>query len=84
MEIPGAVGIYIFFGARCSSMVSVRDGSCDRSFVVDPLSYFSFQPMLSEWYNKLVCAILSLVAGFLSGYLRRHITINKCVECVVK
>ena len=27
-------------------------GSSDRSFMVDPLSYFSFQPMLYDWCNK--------------------------------
>ena len=24
----------------------------DRSLIVDPLSYFTFQPMLHDWYNK--------------------------------
>ena len=28
------------------------DGSSDRSFMVDPLSYFSFQPVLHDWCNK--------------------------------
>ena len=28
------------------------DGSSDRSFMVDPLSYFSFQPVLNDWCNK--------------------------------
>ena len=28
------------------------DGSSDRSFMVDSLSYFSFQPMLHNWCNK--------------------------------
>ena len=27
-------------------------GSSDRSFIVDPLSYFSFQPVLHDWCNK--------------------------------
>ena len=44
------------YGARCSSMVrafcSWCDGSSDRSFVVDPLSYFSFQPVLHNYFNK--------------------------------
>ena len=43
-------------GARCSSAgKSVRswcDGSSDQSFMVDPLSYFSFQPVLHNWCNK--------------------------------
>ena len=31
-----------------------------RSFMVDPLSYFSFQPVLHDWCNKaVVCVILS-------------------------
>ena len=28
------------------------DGSSDRSFMVDSLSYFSFQPVLHDWCNK--------------------------------
>ena len=28
------------------------DGSLDRSFMVDPLSYFSFQPVLHGLCNK--------------------------------
>ena len=28
------------------------DRSSDRSFIVDPLSYFSFQPVLHDWCNK--------------------------------
>ena len=28
------------------------DGSSDRSFMVYPLSYFSFQPVLHDWCNK--------------------------------
>ena len=41
-------------GARCSSVVRVSwcDGSSDRSFMVDLLSYFSFQPVLHDWCNK--------------------------------
>ena len=34
-------------GARCSS-----DGSSDRSFMLDPLSYFSFKLVLHDWCNK--------------------------------
>ena len=30
----------------------LADGAMDRSFVVDPLSYFSFQPMIHDWFNK--------------------------------
>ena len=28
------------------------DGSSDRSFIVDPLNYFSFQPVLHDWCSK--------------------------------
>ena len=28
------------------------DGSSERSFIVDLLSYFSFQPVLHNWCNK--------------------------------
>ena len=34
------------------SIHSWCDGSSDRSFMVDPLSYFSFQPVLHDWCNK--------------------------------
>ena len=43
-------------GTRCSSVVEhlliLCDGSSDRSLMVDPLSYFSFQPVLHNWCNK--------------------------------
>ena len=34
------------------SVHSWHDGSSDRSLMVDPLSYFLFQPVLRYWYNK--------------------------------
>ena len=37
---------------RGKSVRSWCDGSSDRSFMVDPLSYFSFQPVLYDWCNK--------------------------------
>ena len=37
-------------GARCSSVVQWVVGSI--LYVVDPLSYFSFQPVLHDWCNK--------------------------------
>ena len=37
---------------RGKSIRSWCDGSSDRSFMVDPLSYFSFQPVLHDWCNK--------------------------------
>ena len=39
------------------------DGSSDRYFMMDPLSYFSFQPVLHDWSNKgrgMLCVILSV------------------------
>ena len=39
------------------------DGSSDRSFVVDPLSYFSFQAVLHDCLNK--CLLLYKCQGFL-------------------
>ena len=40
------------FKLRGKSVRSWRNGSYDRSFVVDPLGYFSFQPVLHDWCNK--------------------------------
>ena len=37
---------------RGKSVRSWYDGSSDRSFMVNPLSYFSFQPVLHDWSNK--------------------------------
>ena len=60
-------------------------GASDRSFMVDPLGYFSFLPMLHDWCNKgsgmcyFVCGMMPIkepykrayvaAAGFLSPYL---------------
>ena len=38
-------------GARYSSVVRAF-AYADRSFMVDPLSYFAFQPELDDWCNK--------------------------------
>ena len=34
------------------SVLSWHYRSSDRSFIVDPLSYFSLQPVIHDWYNK--------------------------------
>ena len=34
------------------SVCSRCDGLSDQSFMVDALSYFSFQPVLHDWCNK--------------------------------
>ena len=36
----------------CMSVRLWCDGSSDRSFMVDPLGYFSFQPVPQDWFNK--------------------------------
>ena len=38
--------------APCKSIHSWCDASSDRSFMVDSLSYFSFQSVLHDWCNK--------------------------------
>ena len=35
-----------------NSVRSWCDGFLDRSFVVGPLTYFSFQPVIHNWCNK--------------------------------
>ena len=42
-----------FLDEICGKSVrSWCDASLDRSFMVDPLSYFSFQPVPHDWCNK--------------------------------
>ena len=41
--------IFVHIGARCSSVVIV---DAHGAMGVDPLSYFSFQPVLHDWCNK--------------------------------
>ena len=38
-----------------ASGYTILHGSSDQSFMVDPLSYFSFQPVLHNWCNKRLC-----------------------------
>ena len=40
------------YPVRGKSVRSWCDGLSDRSFMVDPLGYFSFQPVLHDWCNK--------------------------------
>ena len=37
---------------RGKSVRSCCDGSSDRSFMVDPLNCFSFQPVLHDWCSE--------------------------------
>ena len=46
------------------SVRSWCDGSSDRSFLVDPLSYFSFQPVPHDWCNK-DCGMCYPVCGMM-------------------
>ena len=63
------------YTAISSSTVSIRcgksvrswcDGSSDRSFMVDTLSYFSFQPVFHDWWYKgrgmckLICGMVNI------------------------
>ena len=52
-------------GARCSSVErAFTHGASDQSFMVDPLSYFSFQPVLHDWCNK-GCGMCYPVCGMM-------------------
>ena len=57
--------IYLLFGTfRGKSIRSWWDGLSDRSFMVDPLGYFSFQPVLHNWCNK-GCGMCYPVCGMM-------------------
>ena len=55
---------------------SWRDGSSDRTFTIDSLSYFSFQPLLHDWCNKgsdmyyPVCGMVRIKSLLLIGKSR--------------
>ena len=55
-------------GARCSSVVKVfAHGAMGRRIIlhgVDPLSYFSFQPVLHDWCNN-GCGMYYPVCGMM-------------------
>ena len=46
---------------RGKSVRSWFDGSSDRSFIVDPLSYFSFQPVLHDWCRGMFYPVRGMV-----------------------
>ena len=52
MVLPLFLYILIKKNIKKSFVVMWCDGSSDRSFMVDPLSYFSFQPVFHDWCNK--------------------------------
>ena len=51
------------------------DVSSDPSLMVDPLSYFSFQPVHYDWCNKgrdmcyAVCGVMDIKEPYVSGHL---------------
>ena len=45
-------GSRVFFSLSEWTFTVYRNGSSDRFFMMDPLSYFSFQPVLHNWCNK--------------------------------
>ena len=60
ISIPGPVFFFLYLAKyknrievylRGKSVRSWCGGSSDRSFMVDPLSYFSFQPVPHDWFN---------------------------------
>ena len=59
----------ITFRFHCMSPIVRCDGSSDRSFMVDPLGYFSFQPVLHDWCNK-GCGMSGMCIVCLLAYLR--------------
>ena len=52
-----------------------------RSFMVDPLSYLSFQPVFYDWYNKGRDMCYPVCGGdvykIAVAHIRVHITSNK-------
>ena len=42
----------LFYLSRGKRIHSWYDGLLDRSFMVDPLTYFSLQPVFHDWCNK--------------------------------
>ena len=47
----GFIG-HVYCGRRGKSVRSWCEGSSDRSFMADSLSYFSFQPVFHDWRTK--------------------------------
>ena len=44
--------VYFKFRYSCLEAAAWPDRSSNQSLLEDPLRYFSFQPMLYNWYNK--------------------------------
>ena len=52
MHGPDCVVVHIRSEIQLRGRAQWRNGSSDRSLMMDPLSYFSLQPVLHDWYNK--------------------------------
>ena len=69
--------------ARCTSVVRAfahGEMGSDRSFMVDPLNYFSFQPVLDDWCNK-GCGMFYPVCGTMNSCTMAfiyYIHLRKC------
>ena len=64
-------------GARCSGRAAIRhswcNGSSDRFLMMDPLSYYSFQPVSMTGKTKaMICSILSV-----EGMYKRTLAANQ-------
>ena len=56
--------LLLVFLVHMSGHSGDADGSSDRFFMVDPLSYFLFQPVLHNWC-KNGCGMCYLVCGMI-------------------
>ena len=54
------------------------NGLSDRSFMLDPVSYFSFQPVLHNWCNK-GCGMCYPVCGIV--HIKEPLLIDKSSLC---
>ena len=52
LETPSCQSFSVSSGVRHNSVVEYLLMVSDRSFIVDSLSYFSFQPVLHDWCYK--------------------------------
>ena len=65
-----------FTTGRDKSVYSWRNGSSEGSLMVDPLSYFSFQPVLHDWCNK-GCGMCYPVCG---GAYKKNLAVAQVLE----
>ena len=74
--------LFNVLGVRCSSMVRTFVHGAVRPWFdpsVDPLSYFSFQPVLHDWCNK-GCGVCYHVCGMM--HIKEPLLlIGKCSPC---